>query len=112
VGQAAHLDDVARIHVESLDEDKVPGNANFVVGTGDGIEDVQWDSAIEIVKEAFPDAVEKGILSLGGTRKTNLFKLNLYPTDKVFGPLKTFEDAVKSVVAHYIELKEKATSQL
>jgi nucleoside-diphosphate-sugar epimerase len=105
-GNIAVLEDVALVHVGSLDEKKVRGNANFLVTSGDGIDGVTLDSALEIAKKHFPEAVEKGILPLGGTTPTSLLRLDVSPTEKVFGPMKTYEDAVKSVVAHYIELVE------
>lgn len=106
IGQISFLDDVAKVHVESLDKKKVPGSANFLVTSGDGLNGVQLDSAIEIAKKHFPAAVENGILPLGGTRPSKVLKLDIDATKKVFGKVRIYEDAVVSVVAHYIMLVE------
>ena len=106
VGQISHLDDVAKVHVESLDEKKVPGSANFLVTSGDGVDGVQLESANEIAKRKFPDAVAKGILPLGGTRPSKVLKLDIEATEKVFGKMRTYEDAVESVAGYYIKLVE------
>ena len=91
-GQISDLDDVTMVHVDSLDETKVPGNANYLVTSGDGTDGIILESALEMAKKHFPKAVEKGVLPLGGTRPSNLLRLDVSPTEKVFGPMKTYRE--------------------
>jgi nucleoside-diphosphate-sugar epimerase len=100
VGTVVDVRDVARVQVEALDETKVPGNyRNFVVE-----EPVELNDAVAIVKQAFPEAFEKGVLMEG----SSVSVYQVYEgkdTREIFGELKTYEEMVKSVVGHYIELE-------
>jgi hypothetical protein len=96
------LRDAARIHVEALDE-KVRGNSSFLLAG----ELREFDDANDFVRKHFPTAVEKGLVPLGGSMPSLPLKLATKKTHEVFGSLKSYEDAVKSVIAQYIELKEK-----
>jgi hypothetical protein len=44
------------------------------VTSGDGLDGVEFESAIEIAKNHFPEAVKKGIRPLGGTRPSKVLK--------------------------------------
>jgi nucleoside-diphosphate-sugar epimerase len=57
-----HIQDIARAHILSLNEDKVKGNKNFILGGGK----MKFEDIFGIVKREFPEAVEEGILPLGG----------------------------------------------
>jgi nucleoside-diphosphate-sugar epimerase len=101
-GTVVHVDDVARIHVGALDENKVPGNANFLASIS-----AEFEDTLEIARKQFPEAVQDGRLPLGGKRATLLVNFDIEETVKVFGPLKSFEEMVKSVVGQYLELLAK-----
>jgi nucleoside-diphosphate-sugar epimerase len=92
--------DVARVQVKALDEEKVSGSyRNFVVE-----EPVELNDAVAIAKKAFPEAFEKGILKEGSSKSV----YQVYEgreTREIFGELKPYEEMVKSVVGHFIELE-------
>jgi hypothetical protein len=102
-GNSVYVNDVAKIQVMSLDP-KIKGNQNFVI-SGHGLEGIIWDDAIEIAKKNFPEAVEKGVLKLGGTQPTKKLLLDSSRTEEVLGfKLAGYEEQVKSVLGHYLEL--------
>jgi nucleoside-diphosphate-sugar epimerase len=102
-GAVVHVDDVARIHVGALDEEKVPGNANFLASIPARFEDV-----LEIARRLFPEAVRDGRLPLGGKKATLPMTFDIQDTVAVFGPLKGFEEMVESLVGQYLGLLAKA----
>ena len=97
-GAVVHVDDVARIHVGALDEEKVADNANFLASIS-----VQFEDALEIAARLFPEAVQDGKLPLGGKRATLPLTVDTQDTIAVFGPLKSYEEMVKSVVGQYLD---------
>jgi nucleoside-diphosphate-sugar epimerase len=107
VRTSVHVDDVARSHVLALDEDKVKGNASFLLCTD---EQPVFDDASDIVRKHFPKAVDKGVLKLGGHIQTYPIKLDSSETLNLWGPFKGLEEQVTSLVGHYLELvgEEKA----
>ena len=99
-----HVDDVARVHVQALNEGLVKDGANLgVVYNGlDG--GSTWDDAIEIVKKHFPEEVKKGVFPLGGTQGSNPLKFDASETEKILGfKFKDFEEQVVSVAKAYVE---------
>jgi len=102
VGAVVHVDDVSRIHVEALNEEKVPAGANFLTSIP-----VKFEHAFDIVKRLFPEAVEDGRLPLRGPRKTLPLMIDIQATVDTFGPLKGYEEMVKSVVVQYLRLLAK-----
>jgi nucleoside-diphosphate-sugar epimerase len=109
---AAYVGDVARIHVEALDEEKVKGNAAFILNGGNGKEggDVVLDDAIVVAKEYFADAVRDGILPLGGHTESAFHSIDASEAIKVFGELKGYKDSVREVVDQFVELKKRELS--
>ncbi|CAF9942997.1 MAG: hypothetical protein ALECFALPRED_010368 [Alectoria fallacina] len=106
-GCVQHVDDVAKVHILSLDP-KVQGNQNFGMQTG-GTDGIVWADTIEIVKRRFPEAVQDGRLPVSGTQPTNPSRYDTSRTEKVLGiKFRSYEDAVVSVTEHYLELLEKA----
>jgi nucleoside-diphosphate-sugar epimerase len=102
-GAVVHVDDVARIHVGALDEKKIPGSANFLASLS-----VQFEDALEITGRLFPEAVQNGRLPLEGKRATLPMTIDIQDSVAVFGPLKGYEEMVKSVVGQYLGLLAKA----
>ncbi|EMC95616.1 hypothetical protein BAUCODRAFT_70819 [Baudoinia panamericana UAMH 10762] len=100
-----HVDDSARIHVQALDP-HVEGNQSFVV-SNNGEDGMQWSDVAKHVRQHFPEAVEKGILPLGGELASVITKLDNSKTEKTFGKLATFEECVVSVMGHWLELYDK-----
>ncbi|TKA65893.1 hypothetical protein B0A55_12043 [Friedmanniomyces simplex] len=102
----AHIDDVAHVHVASLDAEKIPGNRVYLVSS-DGLKGAAWATAKEIVKQDFPQALKKQWFVLTGTQPTVWNTVDASETEKVFGIVhKGFETQVKGTVAQYIELKK------
>lgn len=102
-GNSVHVNDVARIQVLALDP-KIKGNQNFMISS-QGPEGTVWDEAIEIAERNFPEALGKGVLKLGGTQPTKKLLIDSSRTEEVFGfKLAGYEEQVKSVLGHYLEL--------
>lgn len=102
-GTSVHVDDVAFMHVKALDP-KVP--AGSYVGNSDGYAGTVWQNATRIVAEHFPLAVSKGIVPNDGLQPTRRLRVDARKTEEIMGfRFLSYEEQVKSVVAHYIELK-------
>ncbi|KAK3615551.1 hypothetical protein LTR56_026523 [Elasticomyces elasticus] len=102
----AHIDDVAHVHVASLDVEKIPGNRAYLVSS-DGLKGAAWATAKEIVKKDFPQALKKQWFVLTGTQPTVCNTVDASETEEVFGIVhKDFETQVMATVAQYIELKK------
>ena len=102
-----HVDDVAKIHIAALDP-KIEGNRNLGANCN-GVDGIEWDSAIEIVKKHFPKAVESGIFPLGGSQKSNPLQFDATETEKVLGfKFKSFEEQIISLAGWYAEVSARA----
>jgi nucleoside-diphosphate-sugar epimerase len=110
-GATVHLDDIARLHVEALQTDKIPagsyfGSANEPRGSFEGVD---MTKTTEIVARLFPDAVKNGTLPNNGTQPSLKQMVDCRKTEKTFGwELKGFEEQVKDAVTFYLELVAKA----
>ena len=72
-----------------------------------------FDDAIEVAKKYFPEAVSSGVLPLGGNRPTLKINLDTSKAEKAFGwTHKPFEEQVKAIVEHWIELNAAAQGGL
>jgi nucleoside-diphosphate-sugar epimerase len=100
MGSTVHLEDVARVHVQALDE-LVPGNMSYILS-----QNTEWEEVTEIVGREFPDAVEKGILPNSGTARTHPVFIDSGLAEEVFGFRHLgLEEQVRSVVGHYLEVR-------
>jgi len=100
---SVYVNDIAKMHVLALDP-KIPGGEMFIGVSDDS--NIRWEDAIEIVKKNFPEAVAKGIFPLGGSNETKKLIIDNSYTKKVLGvEFASYEEQVKSVAQHYIELK-------
>jgi nucleoside-diphosphate-sugar epimerase len=104
-GVTVHNEDVARLHVESLNP-KIPAGSYLAhsnpAGTTNGS---NWEDINEIVAKNFPDAVKSGVLPNNGSQKAIPNQFDSTKTEEVFGwKFQDFESQVKSVVGHYLEL--------
>ena len=97
------VDDVARMHVLALDP-KIAGG-QFFVGLSENSK-TTWEKAFEIVQKHFPEAVADGTFPLTGGNPTKKLLFNTEYTKKTLGiEFAGFEEQVKSVAKHYLELK-------
>ena len=98
------IDDVARMHVLALDP-KISGG-QFFLGVSEG-SNTRWEDALEIVKKHFPAAVENGTYPLSGKNPTKRLLYDNEYTKEILGiTFASFEEQVKSVAEHYLELKD------
>lgn len=100
---SVHVDDVAFVHVASLDP-KIEGNRNFATTSG-GLAGIHWDDAIEIVQKHFPEEVRKGVFPLGGHVTDKQVKYDASKTEEVFDfKFKSFEEQIVSAAGWYAEI--------
>ena len=105
-GVTVWLDDIAALHVMSLDF-KIPGNQNFLASSG-GRDGITFSDALEVVAENYPEEVRKGVLPNNGTQPTMKLAFDSSKTEEVFGiKFAGIERQVVDVVSHYLELVEK-----
>lgn len=95
--------DVARVQIEALGEGRVKESESFVL---DGENGVVWDDANGIAETLFPEAVGRGLLPLGGSIPAVYQNIDANRTVEVFGKLRNYEEAVRSVLGQYLELKK------
>ncbi|KAH8803515.1 hypothetical protein F5884DRAFT_888835 [Xylogone sp. PMI_703] len=100
----AHVDDVAMLHIESLNP-TIAGN-QFFLATSDGPEGPTWADAIEIVKKRYPNQVAQGTFTIDkGATGTLRMKSDSSYTEKTFGfKFQSYENQISSVVNHFLEL--------
>ena len=101
IGATVHVNDVGLLHVQALDEKVETGETgvkNFVASGGS----VRWSDVSGIIEKEF----RKETFKLGGKMGTRAVKFNTSETERVFGTKWVgFEEQVKSVVGHYLEVK-------
>ncbi|KAF2492673.1 NAD dependent epimerase/dehydratase [Lophium mytilinum] len=101
-GATVHNDDVARVHVQSL-LPQIPGNRSYILS-----QQTRWDDAKDIIKRAFPDAVAKRRLPNCGSAHNIDIKFDSSLTERTFGFKHIgFEEQVKSVVGHFLEIRSR-----
>lgn len=106
VGAPVHVADVARAHVDSLSPE-IPGNRDYILSS-DAPDGIKWDDVLEIAEREFGEAVEKGILKMGGTMGTTRFRLDTENTERVFGwEMMGFEETVRQLIEQYVELVQR-----
>ena len=102
-GATVHLDDVAKAHFLALDP-KIPGNSHFILSSN-GMDGTVWGQAIGIVAKNYPRAVATGTLLNNGVVETVRLKINARKAEEAFGlKFLNYEEQVKSVTGHYLEL--------
>ncbi|KAJ4983320.1 NAD-binding rossmann-fold containing protein [Stagonosporopsis vannaccii] len=116
-----HVKDCARVHIEALDQGKVPDSSvppRFVAAatTEDGVNgDQVWEKAINMIEKDFASEVETGFFKVGRERTpTNMpYCVKSRMTEKLLlngEPIRGLDDSVKDVAHWYIELFTKETS--
>jgi hypothetical protein len=106
-GFTTSLNDLARIHVEALEE-KVKGNQSFLLLAGKDGDKADFNIANEIAKTEFADAVADGILNPVGSTEAVYQQVDKSSTTALFGPLETFEEGARAAIGQFVELKRKA----
>ncbi|KAB8293723.1 hypothetical protein EYC80_009208 [Monilinia laxa] len=100
---AAHIDDVANVHVLALDKEKA-GTQDFGVTTP-----VVYDNAFDIVKNHFPKEVDEGVFTQGSQPSLPI-NWNAEKTEEVLGfKFKAYEDMVIDVSKQYLGFSGKVT---
>lgn len=106
IAGTVHVDDVAFVHIASLNP-KIKGNRNFATNSG-GLNGTHWDDAIEIVKKHFPDEVKRGTFPLGGHWVEKPVIFDASNTEKVFNfKFGSFEEQIVSAAGWYAEIAGK-----
>jgi nucleoside-diphosphate-sugar epimerase len=105
-GFVCHVDDAAKVHVLALGR-KIEGNQNFGLAS-DGVAGIKWNDSIRFAKKHFPQAVKDGRLPADGAQRTHRLLVDASKTDEILGiKQRNYEEAVTTVVEHYLELLEK-----
>lgn len=103
LGASVHLHDVARAHVDALDA-AMPGNRRLLCTSG-GQQGTTWDDVKDIASRLYGEQISKGMFTLTGTSPSRPLRLNAAETEKLLGwKFAGFEEQVRSVVDHYVEL--------
>lgn len=103
-GVTVHLNDVAELHVKALDP-SIPGGSSFALNS-QSPQGIVYQDATDIVARDYPEQVAKGVLPNSGKTQTLPLKFDASATEKAFNfKFRSFEEQVKSIVDHYLELK-------
>jgi nucleoside-diphosphate-sugar epimerase len=102
VGATVHIDDVAYMHVKSLDL-TVPAGA--YIANSDGYAGSVWQNGVRTAVETFPEAVAQGILKTTGVQPTRRYRVDNSLSEKLLEfRFQNLDSQVKSLVGHYLEL--------
>lgn len=104
-GSACHVDDVAAVHVAAL-QSSVEGHRNFGVNFNGRNGGVEWNAAIDIVKEKMPEAVGPNGLPLGGSVQSDRTPFDASKTERELGmEFKNFESMIVDLAGAYMKAK-------
>lgn len=103
VGVPVHVEDVAKAHVDALNV-RIEGNRDYILNS-DGPQGMEWNDGIAVAKRNFPEAVERGVLKLGGGMPTQKWSIDSSATEEAFGwKCRSFEETIKDLVGQYVQL--------
>jgi hypothetical protein len=105
-----HIDDVARIHVEALDEERVKENPTYILEGGKDGEKVVFEDGNRVVRREFPETLERGWIKEEGKLPPAYSVCDASETRKTFGELKGYDESLKDVLAQWVELKKREQS--
>lgn len=100
-----HVDDVALMHVRSLDP-AIPGNEDYLCNSH-SLENMEWAQSLDIIKKHYPKECAEGIFKVENTERPKTLKVRVDSTkaEKTFGiTFKSFEEQVLSIAGQYLEL--------
>ncbi|KAJ4316594.1 hypothetical protein N0V84_007791 [Fusarium piperis] len=110
----SHVDDVVYAHVKALTLEVPSGSMTSVLPVFNSKEDetpFEWDDAIRIAKERFPNAVKKGIFPCGGSVPVARFPADSTKDETLLDrKFKSYEQAVGDVISQYLELHSLVAS--
>ena len=102
---SVHVDDIAKMHVLALSP-KVPGNSLFI-GVSEA-SNTRWEDSFDVVRKYFPEAVKDGTFPLTGENPTLKVNVDNSWTRKTLGmEFVGYEEQVRSVAEHYLELRRR-----
>ncbi|GFP57553.1 ketoreductase CTB6 [Trichoderma asperellum] len=104
-GPNVHVDDVALMHVRSLDP-AIPGNEDYL-SNSHSLENMEWEQSFDIIKKHYPKECAEGIFKVDTTERPKTLKVRVDSTkaEKTFGiTFKSFEEQVLSIAGQYLEL--------
>jgi nucleoside-diphosphate-sugar epimerase len=106
VGVPVHVADVARAHVDAVDDALVPGNSEYILCSNTP-EGVVWDQEIKrIARQYFPTDVENKTLPLEGSLGTVKWRLDALRSEKVLGwQFTSFEETMRGLLEQYLQLR-------
>jgi len=67
-----HIDDVARIHVEALDEERVKGNHTHILEGGKDGEKVVFEDVNRVARREFLETLERGWIKEEGNCRLHI----------------------------------------
>ncbi|KAL9097933.1 MAG: hypothetical protein Q9165_000259 [Trypethelium subeluteriae] len=103
-GASIHLEDVSTAHIRALDQ-RILGNQGLILSS-DGLHGTTWEIQLDIVAKEFSPEVQRGTLPNNGTISTLPIKIDETKSEEILGmKFRPFEEQVKNVVGHYLELK-------
>jgi len=98
-GNAVLGDDCAKVHVLALNP-KIQGNKAYLASV-----DMEWESALDVLRKEFPEAIKAGKISVDGTRGTIDLPTPSTETEEIFGvKFQPYSTMVKNVAGQYLEL--------
>ena len=103
-GTVTGLEDAARVHIECLNEERLPGNRSFLILSP---EKIAFDDVKDIARKHFPEAVKEGMLPLSGSIPAAHFEVDVSEELKLFGPFKPFEEMVVGLLRRYLTTRGK-----
>jgi nucleoside-diphosphate-sugar epimerase len=105
VGTPVHVADVAKAHIDAVDEILVPGNTEYILSS-DTPDGVVWDRDVQrICREFFPAEVSSKKLPMEGSLQAIKWRLQAEDTERVFGwKFVPFQDTMKELIAQYLQL--------
>ena len=104
-GKSVHIDDVAMMHVRSLDRAIVPKSEDFLASCNPP-QGIVWGTAFDILAKHYPKECTDGIFKLDTDRlQSGEGNVDSSKAEKTFGfTFKSYEEQVISVASHYLEL--------
>lgn len=100
------LDQVAYVHVKSLDVERVPGNQSFIVSSN-GDDGMEYNQIDEIVRKRFPRDVEEGVFKSGAEAKTTKVRVDNESTERGFGFVHTgWEEVVVETLEGWLKWRK------
>ena len=104
-GIPVHVDDVALMHVRSLDS-AIPGNQDYLA-CSHSMQGAEWSQSFDVVKKHYPKECAEGIFKVDTTERPRTAKvlIDSSKAETTFGfTFKPFEEQVLSAAGQYLEL--------